>query len=67
VEEGVQNGEFRKGCVGDAVWAIIGALNVAVEVQLSHPEAAIRWDGLSRVLKLVFRGISAQPDKGEAW
>jgi TetR/AcrR family transcriptional regulator len=60
VEEGVRNGEFRRGNIGDMTWAIIGAINVAMEVELGHPEMeAIKLgrEGLARVLNLIFQGL----------
>jgi hypothetical protein len=41
-------------------WAILGAINVAMEVHLGHVELALGREGLARVLKLVFQGISAE-------
>lgn len=64
VEEGIRRGEFRKGDPEDMTWAIIGAMNVSMEVTLGHPEIGIGREGLARVLNLIFQGISAT--KGEA-
>jgi TetR/AcrR family transcriptional regulator len=61
--EGIQYGEWCADNVEDASWAILGALSVAIEVQLSHPERAIGRDGLSRILKVIFRGMSVTPQK----
>jgi AcrR family transcriptional regulator len=58
VEEGVRKGEFRKGEADDMTWAILGAVNVVMEVQLGHPEMGLGREGLARVLNLIFRGIS---------
>jgi AcrR family transcriptional regulator len=57
-EEGIRKGEFRKGEAEDITWAILGAVNVAMEVQLGHPEMGLGREGLARVLNLIFRGIS---------
>jgi AcrR family transcriptional regulator len=59
VEEGIRKGEFRKGKVGDMVWAILGVFDVTVETQLCHPEIGPGRVGLARILNLIFRGISA--------
>jgi TetR/AcrR family transcriptional regulator len=63
IREGIRNGEFRKGNVMDMTWAIIGAINVAIEVQLWHPEESTGRKGLVRVLKLIFEGISSRKSK----
>jgi AcrR family transcriptional regulator len=60
MQEGVRTGEFRKGNPEEMAWAIIGAINVAMEVHLTHPEWAFGNEGLARVLKLIFQGISAE-------
>jgi TetR/AcrR family transcriptional regulator len=67
IREGIRKGEFRKGNVMDMTWAVLGAINVAIEVQLWHPEKSIGRRGLVRVLKLVFEGISSRKckEKGE--
>ena len=57
-EEGIRKGEFRKGEAEDITWAILGAVNVVMEVQLGHPEMGLGPEGLARVLNLIFRGIS---------
>ncbi|MBI5015452.1 MAG: TetR/AcrR family transcriptional regulator [Deltaproteobacteria bacterium] len=59
VQEGVSGGEFRPGQVGDMAWAIIGAINIAMEIELCHPELSLGPEGLLRVLHLIFRGIEA--------
>lgn len=64
VEEGVRKGELRKGDAGDMTWAIIGAVNVAMEVQLCHPEVGLGKAGLARVLDVIFAGIAAEGRKG---
>ena len=43
-----------------SAWAIIGAINVAMEVHLGHMELQLGHQGLARVLKLIFQGISAK-------
>jgi TetR/AcrR family transcriptional regulator len=58
VEEGIRKREFRKGETENMTWAILGAVNVAMEVQLGHPETGLGREGLARVLNLIFRGIS---------
>ena len=63
VEEGIRQGEFRRGRVEDMTWAILGALNVAIEVHLGHPEISLGRKDLARVLKVILQGIWAR--KGE--
>ena len=58
VEEGIQKGEFCKGNAEDMTWAILGAVNVAMEVQLGHQEMGLGRAGLARVLNLILGGIS---------
>ena len=58
VEEGVGAGEFCEGNVDGMLWAVIGALNIALELELTHPERALGPKGLSRVLDVVFRGMA---------
>ena len=60
IEEGIRRGEFRKGNPEDMTWAILGAINVAMEVHLGHIELVLGRQGLGRVLKLIFQGISAK-------
>jgi TetR/AcrR family transcriptional regulator len=60
IQEGIREGEFRKGNPEDMTWAILGAINVAMEVHLGHIELELGREGLARVLKLIFQGISAE-------
>jgi len=59
VREGSRNGEFRAVNVDDAMWAIAGALNVAVEVRLRSAEDILGRDGLTRILRIILSGIEA--------
>jgi TetR/AcrR family transcriptional regulator len=65
MEEGIRQGEFRKGNPEEMAWAIIGAVNVAMEVHLTHSEWALGSEGLARVLGLIFQGISVKKGKGK--
>ncbi len=60
IQEGIRKGEFRKGNAEDMTWAILGAINVAIEVHLGHTELELGREGLARVLRLIFQGISAE-------
>jgi TetR/AcrR family transcriptional regulator len=63
IQEGIGKGEFRKGDPDDMTWAILGAINVAMEVHLGHMELDLGREGLARVLKIIFQGISAEKGK----
>jgi len=64
--EGIRDGEFRRVDLHDAMWAVIGPVNVAMEVELCHPKQSLGRDGVRRVLDLVLEGIStARNDNGE--
>ena len=58
VREGIRDGEFRRVEPHDAMWAVIGALNVAMEVELCRPPQSFGRDGLRRVLEVVLEGIA---------
>jgi TetR/AcrR family transcriptional regulator len=57
VQIGFKNREFRRGRVEDITWMVLGAVNIALETQLSHPELDFGREGLRRVLKLFFDGL----------
>ena len=63
VEEGIRKGDLRKGDSEDITWAILGAVNVVMEVQLGHPEMGLGSEGLARVLNLIFQGLSKKEGK----
>jgi AcrR family transcriptional regulator len=65
IQEGVDNGEFRKGNPEDMAWAILGTINVAMEVHLGHIEWTLGREGLARVLKVVFEGILTEKGRGK--
>jgi hypothetical protein len=60
VEDGIRSGEFRKKNPVDMTWALIGAVNVAMESRLCHPEIGLDREGLARVLDVIFEGIAAE-------
>jgi AcrR family transcriptional regulator len=60
IQEGIRKGEFKRGNPEDMTWAILGAINVAMEVHLGHIELELGREGLARVLKVIFQGISAE-------
>lgn len=58
LREGIRGGEFRRVDPDDAMWAVIGALNVAMEVELCHPPQSLGRDGVRRVLEIVLAGVA---------
>ena len=58
LREGIRDGEFRRVDLHDAMWAVIGAVNVAMEVELCHPPQSLGRDGVRRVLETVLEGIA---------
>ena len=58
LREGIRDGEFRRVDLQDAMWAVIGPVNVAMEVELCHPKQSLGRDGTRRVLELVLEGIA---------
>ncbi len=56
IAAGSKNNEFRKEDTESLMWAVIGAVNIAMEMQLSHPDKAVGRDGLGRVLNLILKG-----------
>ncbi len=57
LREGVRRGEFQRHRIEDMTWALLGAINVAVELRLWHPEKAADSRRLVRILKVIFEGI----------
>jgi TetR/AcrR family transcriptional regulator len=60
VEEGIGTKEFQAGNVVDMTWAIIGAVNLAIELQICHPEMGVGKEGVARIINLIFEGIAFQ-------
>jgi len=58
LREGILDGEFRRVNLQDAMWAVTGAVNVAMEVELCHPSQSLGRDGVRRVLKIVLEGVA---------
>ena len=66
LREGVRDGEFRRVDLYDTMWAVIGPVNVAMEVELCHPKQSLGRDGVRRVLELVLEGIATdRKENGE--
>ena len=60
IKKGIRQGELPKGNMEDRVWIILGAVNIAMEVNLSHPERAIDRKGFVRILNLILRGFQQE-------
>ena len=63
VREGIRKKEFRKGNALDMTWAILGAVHVAVEVQLWHPETGLGRKGLPGSLNCSLKEFPAERTK----
>jgi AcrR family transcriptional regulator len=59
MEDGIEKGEFQDGNAGDMAWMILGAVEIAIEDQLSQQATRIDRATLERLLKLVFNGLAA--------
>ena len=58
LQEGLKTGELRPMPVEQATWAVVGALNIALEIDLCHPEQSLGRHGLARLLDAVFDGLA---------
>jgi len=65
VEEGIRRREFRRENPETMTWAVIGAVNTAMELELCHPEVSPGRKGLSEVLAILFRGMAPGPKAGK--
>jgi TetR/AcrR family transcriptional regulator len=65
MEAGIEKGEFRSGNAGDMAWIILGAIEIAIEDQISRQAPRINRETLQRLLTLVFDGLAADDDKGK--
>lgn len=66
VRQGIVRREFRRVNVAEASWALIAALNVAMEAELCHPELHIDRKGLRRILGLAFDGVAVPGGSGKS-
>ncbi len=57
INGGIKDGEFRKDNAADMTWAVLGAVNIAIEIELSHPDLSLGREGLARVLTVTFDGL----------
>jgi len=63
VKDGIKSGEFRKVDTVTLTWVLVGALNFVLEEQLCHRSPQIDRKGLSRILDLIFVGLSKSKKK----
>lgn len=59
--EGKRGGEFAFAKTEDAMWAVVGALNTAMEVELCHPGQSLSVREFRRVLGIVLDGMTPRP------
>jgi TetR/AcrR family transcriptional regulator len=64
VESGIAEGNLGPGPKSAMMWVIVGAVNIAMEVELCHPELSLGVEGLREVLALVLRGMAPHETKG---
>ena len=60
---GMRHGELRKGDPESITWAVVGAITMAMEVQLSHPERGLGPKGLARVLRVILRAVEKRDSR----
>jgi AcrR family transcriptional regulator len=63
VREGIKSGEFREADPEVFMWALNGALNFVLEEQLCQRAPQIDRIGLSRILNLIFDGLTKAKSK----
>ncbi len=59
VQEGIELKEIRPGNVSDMVWAALSCLSITIEEQLCHQHPRLDGAAMTRMLNLLFEGISA--------
>lgn len=64
VREGIKTGEFRRADPEDMNWSILGAVNMAIDLELYRPELSLGRKGLARVLTLIMKGLVAKEGAG---
>ena len=65
VEEGIRDGEFRRGEAADAMWAVVGAVNVGMELELCRPSEGLGREGIRRVLEVILDGVADGEKSGK--
>lgn len=60
IKEGIRTRELRPQNPETVMWAVLGAVNVAMEAQLCHPQMGMDRDRLAKILRVILQGISAR-------
>ena len=63
IEEGIRDGVFRRENATDMSWAVLGAVDIAIGTELSHPDIRLGRDGLQRVLTITLDGLKERDTK----
>ncbi len=58
LEEGMRLREFRRADPADMMWAVMGTVTVAMELELCSPSRSVGKGGIERMLDLLFEGIA---------
>ena len=64
LESGMKSGEIKQGDPDIAMWAVLGILNMATDLEICHPELSIGENGLRRAVDAVFDGVSVTDGAG---
>ncbi len=59
IGQAISSGELRPGDINDISWIVISTLNCAIEEQLSPLAPRINRQGLTRMLEIIFAGLTA--------
>lgn len=62
VKEAIKSGEFQRGNTSNMSWLIIGAVQIAMEDQISYKnDKELDWKTLKQLLNMIFDGMAAKP------
>jgi len=59
IQEGIAVGEIRPGNVNDMVWTALACMSIAIEEQLCHSNPRLGREDMTRMLDIVFDGLTA--------
>jgi TetR/AcrR family transcriptional regulator len=65
VEDGVADGQIRRGAAGDAVQAVASLMMLGVDQHANGRRDALDHQAVRRLINLVFDGIAAAPRSGK--
>jgi TetR/AcrR family transcriptional regulator len=60
VQGAIGPGETTPALTNDVVWAVLGAIDVAVGTMLSHQDLRIGREEVVRIIDLIFEGVAAR-------